>query len=142
KKQSPVTFERRTDVLLATLDHLGADLDALSAALERHVAERSGNLFDLSADDLFYGTKGRLYAYALVLRELGQDFERVLKERDAASAWTLMVSALGEAAGLHPWIVFNGAPDSNLLPSHLAAQDSYLLRARARLRDVTDILRK
>jgi hypothetical protein len=142
RKQPSAAFERRADVLLGTLDRLGADLDVQSAALERHVAEWSGNLFDLEADNLFYGAKGRLYAYALLLRELGMDFERVLGDRDATKAWEQMVAALRDAAALQPWIVLNGAPDSNLLPSHLAAQDSYLLRARARLRDVTDILRK
>jgi hypothetical protein len=32
----------------------------------------------------FYRTKGELYAYALLLRELGKDFDSVLKERGPA----------------------------------------------------------
>ncbi len=142
KKQAPVAFERRADSLLAVLDRVGADLESISVALERQLAEQSGNLFDLSADEVFYNAKGRLYAYAMILRELGQDFERVLAERGATRAWQQMVASLREAAGLHPWVVLNGAPDSNLLPSHLAAQGFYLLRVRARLREITDILRK
>lgn len=36
----------------------------------------------------------------------------------------------------------NGAPDSQFLPSHLAAQGFFVLRSRVLLREVTEILRK
>ncbi len=136
------TFERRADNLLATLDRIAADLGSSSALIEKQIAERSGNLLDFAADDTFYATKGRLYAYFLVLRELGKDFERVIAERDAARVWAPMLEALREAASLQPWVVFNGAPDSQFLPNHLAGQGFYLLRARMQMRELTDILRK
>ncbi|MCK6452949.1 MAG: DUF2333 family protein [Alphaproteobacteria bacterium] len=142
KKQPAATFERRADNLLATLDRIAADLGSMSAALDRQVAERSGNLLDFAADDTFYATKGRLYAYGLILRALGIDFERVLADRGAKQLWEQMVASFREAAGLQPWVVMNGAPDSNLLPSHVAAQGFYLLRARTQLRELTDVLRK
>jgi hypothetical protein len=139
---SKAVFERRADNLLATLDRVAADLGSSSGLIERQIAERSGNLLDLTADDTFYATKGRLYAYYLVLRELGKDFERVIAERDAQRVWAQTIDALREAAGLQPWVVFNGAPDSQFLPNHLTAQGFYLLRARTQLREMTDILRK
>jgi hypothetical protein len=135
-------FERRGDNLLATLDRIAADLGSTSALIERQIAERSGNLLDFAADDVFYATKGRLYAYFMLLRELGKDFDRAIAERDAGRAWGQMIDGFREAAMLQPWVVLNGAPDSQFLPNHLTAQGFYLLRARARLREMTDILRK
>ncbi|MCC7048428.1 MAG: DUF2333 family protein [Alphaproteobacteria bacterium] len=135
-------FDRRGDNLLATLDRIAADLGSTAGLLEKQVAERSGNLLDFGADDVFYATKGRLYGYFMLLRELGKDFDRVIAERDAGRVWTQMIDGFREAALLQPWVVLNGAPDSQFLPSHLAAQGFYLLRARTQLREMTDILRK
>lgn len=135
-------FERRADNLLATLDRIALDLGASSAVLDRHISEHSGAVIDTRADDLFYGVKGQLYAYALLLRDLGVDFENVIAERDVGSAWTQMQGSMQAAATLSPWVVVNGDPDGQLLPSHLAAQGFYLLRARTQLREITNILLK
>jgi hypothetical protein len=39
-------------------------------------------------------------------------------------------------------VVVNGDPAGQLLPSHLAAQGFFLLRARTQLKEVTNILLK
>jgi hypothetical protein len=49
---------------------------------------------------------------------------------------------MGQAAGLQPGVVINAAPDAQFLPSHLAAQGFFLLRARTQLREITNILLK
>ena len=136
------TFERRADNLLATLDRIAADLGSASAALEQRIEEHSGDLVDFKADDLFYNTKGRLYGYAMILRELGQDFDKVIADKDLTKVWQQLVDNLFVAATLQPWWVVNGAPDSQFLPSHLAAQGFFLLRARTQMREVTNILLK
>jgi len=135
------TFERRAEALLAVLDLAAQDVDTQAALIGARVAESAGNLLDFSADDVFYAAKGRLYAYALFLRELGQDFDRVLAERKAEAAWKRMLETLREAAALHPWAVFNGAPDSVLLPSHLAGLGYMTLRARARISEAAAALK-
>ena len=135
-------FETRADNLLATLDRIAADIGSSSAALDQHLAEHSGFGLDFEADDLFYANKGRLYAYYLLLRELGVDYARVIQERDLTAAWTQMLDSFRPAATLQPWVVLNGAPDSQLLPSHLAAQGFFLLRARTQLREISNILLK
>jgi hypothetical protein len=140
--QGQAVFERRSDNLLSTLDRIALDLGATSAALDRHVAENAGAFFDRKADDLFYGVKGQTYAYYLVLRELGRDFEKLIGERELSVAWAQMLNSLEEAATLAPFVVVNGQPDSNLQPSHLAAQGFYVLRARTQLREITNILLK
>jgi hypothetical protein len=135
-------FETRADNLLATLDRIANDIGSSSASLDRHLADASGFGVDFQADDLFYANKGRLYAYYLLLRELGHDYARVIRERDLTSAWAQMLDSFREAATLQPWVVVNGAPDSLVLPSHLAAQGFFLLRARTQLREISNILLK
>ena len=135
-------FDRRADNLLATLDRIALDLGSSSAALNKRVAEHSGALVDFQADDLFYGVKGQTYAYYLLLRDLARDFDKVVRERELEAAWAQMLDSMRAAAGLDPWVVVNGKPDSQIMPSHLAAQGFYLLRARTQLREITNILLK
>ena len=135
-------FEKRGDNLLATLDRFALDMGASSANLDRHITEHAGDLIDTYADDVFYGIKGQNYAYFLIIRELGLDFAHILSERELTTAWAQMLQSLQSAAELSPIVVVNGAPDSQVLPSHLAAQGFYLLRARTKLREITNILLK
>ncbi|MGH6919538.1 MAG: DUF2333 family protein, partial [Geminicoccaceae bacterium] len=139
--QGDAVFESRSDNLLETLNRIAADIGSSSAALDEHLAQ-SGFGLDFQADDLFYAVKGRVYAYYLLLRELGVDYARVIQERDLGSAWAQMLESFRAAATLQPWFVVNGAPDSQLLPSHLAAQGFFLLRARTQLREISNILLK
>ncbi len=135
-------FERRGDNLLATMERIALDLGSSSAVLERQVAEHSSDFLDLQADDLFYNVRGQTYAYYIVLRALGGDFENVLRERELGAVYGQMLNSLREAAALDPWVVTNGAPDGLFPNSHLTAQGFYLLRARTQLREISDILRK
>jgi hypothetical protein len=136
------TFERRSDNLLATLDRIAADLGSASGNTERQIFEHSGALLDFRADDVFYANKGRLYAYGLLLRELAQDFDGVIKERDLEAVWRQMLTTFQEATALEPWVIVNGRPGSQFQPSHLADQGFFLLRARVQLREITNILQK
>lgn len=135
-------FERRADNLQFTLDRIAKDLGSVSAILEQQVQNGSQQVIDFNADNVFYKTKGELYAYSLILRELGTDFEPVIKERNLTVAWTQMVASLEKAAQLQPWVVVNGAPDSAVFPSHLSGQGLFLLRARTQIGEIADILLK
>jgi hypothetical protein len=135
-------FDRRSDNLLATLDRMAADLGSSSAALDQQIAEHSGDFIDTGADDLFYGIKGKLYAYYLLCRELQSDFSNVITERELGPVWDQMLHSMRQAAVLDPLIVVNSEPDGLVAPSHLAVQGFYLLRARTRLREITNILLK
>jgi hypothetical protein len=140
--QGQAVFETRADNLQATLDRITADLGSSSAAIDREVTERSGFGIDFAADDLFYSNKGRLYAYFLLLRALGADFDKVIRDRDLGAAWAQMLGSFRDAALLQPWVVINGDPASQFLPSHLASQGFFLLRARTQLKEITNILLK
>jgi len=135
-------FERRADNLIATLDRIGNDMGSASALLDRRVEEGGGLIFDRTSDDVFYQTKGRLYGYYLILRELGNDFSAIIKDKELGTAWEQMLGSFRVAATLDPLIVSNCAPDAQLCPSHLAAQGFYLLRARTQLQEVANILLK
>lgn len=135
-------FERRADNLQAFLERVASDIGATSAQIDRHIIDHGGNLLDFQADNLFYANKGQLYAYYMLLKELGADFENVIRERELTVPWQHMLDTFRAAATLQPWVVINGAPDSQLLPSHLVAQGFYLMRARTQLREIADILRK
>jgi len=106
-------FERRSDNLLATLDRITADLGSASAALDQRIEEHSGDFIDFKADDLFYNTKGRLYGYAIILRELGKDFEmndpRIPRKWEAGGHG--MVSTIGDYARFTQMLLNGGALD-------------------------------
>ncbi len=135
-------FDRRADNLLATLDRMALDLGSSSAALDVHIAEHSGAILDFGADDLFYSVKGQLYGYTILLRQLGRDFGNIIAERELGKSWALMMKSFEHAAALDPLVIVNGSPDGQALPSHLASQGFYLLRARTQLREITNILLK
>jgi hypothetical protein len=134
-------FETRADNLLGTLDRIAADVGSSSAAIDQQL-QAAGFWPDFTADNLFYANKGRLYAYYLLLRALQVDFANIIRERQLDGAWTQTLASFREAATLQPWVVVNGAPDGQFLPSHLASQGFFLLRARTQLREVSNILLK
>jgi hypothetical protein len=135
-------FEGRSDNFLDVLDRIAADIGSDSAVIDSHIAEHSGAVLDFRADDIFYRAKGRLYGYYMLLRALAVDFAKVIEERELGAAWANMLDSFRTAATLQPWVVANGAPDGQIVPSHLAAQGFYLLRARTQLREITNILLK
>lgn len=135
-------FEARSDNLQTLIDRITSDIGSASAAINNHIEERSGDLLDFQADNLFYANKGRLYAYYLLMRALQEDFAGIIDERSLGKAWGLTLESLREAGTLQPWVVTNGAPDSLFRPSHLAAQGFYLLRARTQLKEISNILLK
>ena len=139
--EGQAVFEARADNLQATLDRIAADIGSSSASIDRQLAD-SGFWPDFAADNLFYANKGRLYAYFLLVRAMQVDFADVIRERQLTGAWTQTVESFRAAAALQPWVVVNGAPDGQFMPSHLASQGFFLLRARTQLREVSNILLK
>ncbi|HEX2526270.1 MAG TPA: DUF2333 family protein [Geminicoccus sp.] len=134
------SLERRGDNLMDTLDAVASDLGSTSAAISQAIDNNRNRWFDFYADDLFYTNKGQLYAYYILLRELGLDYADVIRERGAGSNWAEMLDSFQQAATVQPWVVVNGGLDSQFKPNHLANQGFLLLRARTQLREVTNIL--
>lgn len=134
-------FERRADNLIEFLDRLASDLGSSSATLAQHIDRESGLSFKSSAD-LFYHTKGRLYADYLILRELQKDFAAIIKEKELESAWQQLLDSLRDGMVLRNFLIMNAAPDSQFLANHLATQGFFVMRARTQMREITNILLK
>ncbi len=135
-------FDRRADNLATTMERMASDLGSSSASLFAFSTENSGwYLFDWDSDDLFYQTKGRAYAYYILLRELRRDFDKVIGEKELDAAYDLMLENFAAAIALSPMVVINGSQNSLTVPNHLTTQGFYLLRARTQLREIVDILR-
>jgi hypothetical protein len=140
--EGTAVFEKRADNLLATLDRIALDIGSSTAAIDQHIDENAGSFIDFKADDLFYDIKGQSYGYYLILKALSQDYETLIKERELNNAWAQMLSSLKSVIELNPIVVVNAVPDSQFLPNHLAAQGFYVLRARAQLQEISNILLK
>ncbi|MCW9032859.1 MAG: DUF2333 family protein [Rhodospirillales bacterium] len=135
-------FESRADNLQATIERITADLGSASAVVEQHISDSAGGFYDFRADDIFYRTKGRLYAYYLLLREMESDFSKTIGEKSLSASWKLLLGSLKAVAELQPWVVANGSLDGQIVPNHLAIQGFYLLRARTQLKEISNILLK
>ncbi len=136
-EQGTLAFDRSPQALTATLADMAADLGGSSGAIEADVAARRWPL-NARSEELFYTTKGRLYASSLLLRELGWDYAQVVNDRNLGGAWRQLLDTLRTASAMAPWLVVNAAPGSTLLPSQLAVQGFYLLRARDQLDAIID----
>ncbi len=133
-------FERRADNLLGTIDRIAADLGSSSAIIAEHLDTGGGWLIDPTADDIFYSIKGRMYGYYMILRALKTDFAGIIDTVGLTTVWDEMLDSLESAVALHPVVIVSGHPDSQIMPSHLAAQGFYLLRARTQLKEISNVL--
>ncbi len=136
------TFDRRADNLQATIESIAADLGSQSAIISNYIEQNGGSFLEFKSNSVYFSAKGRLYGYYLILRELGKDFEPIIKEKGMADVWANAVASLKDASSLFPLIIFNGRGDSQFLPCHLCGQGFWLLRARTQLYEVSNIITK
>ena len=139
-EQGALTFDRSPQALAAAVADIAADLGTASGAIEADQA-RSHWALDQRSEELFYTTKGRLYADSLLLRELGWDYAQAINDRNLGGTWRQLLDTLRTGAAMAPWLIINGPPGGTLLPDHLAVQGFYLLRAREQLGEILDRLK-
>jgi hypothetical protein len=135
-------FDRGASTLQVTLDHIAADLGSSSVAIQDHIDKTSGFPLESRTDDIFYTVKGQMYAYYIVLKGLRADFAPVIAKRDLTKPWAGMMESFRAGIALEPTVVLDGAPDSDFFACTLCGEGFYLLRARAQLREIEDILRQ
>ena len=148
-------FDARADNLFQLLDRvtkdLGSTVDQLAKRSQGRVwdvathefVDGEGNdrgWFDFRADNLFHEARGRMYAYHGLLQGAREDFSDVIDKRDLADVWDRMEAHVAEAAVLAPLIVSNGREDGFLMPDHLSVMAENILRARANMTELRDIL--
>ena len=135
-------FERRSDNLLETLNRIALDIGSSSAALEKYIDEKSGGFApDRGADNLFYEVRGQVYAYTLLLTSLRSDFADVIESKQLGNLFDELIISMQTATSIDPLFVINGKV-GGMLPNHLSDQGFYVQRARAQMREVTNILLK
>ena len=100
------------------------DLYKTAEKLETQIAEHSSDWTDFRADDLFYYSQGKIYAYMLL--DSGQ-YEN----------WTRVTRALEDGSALSPLAVRNGELNSGMAANHLVALGYYMLRAAGLLEQIS-----
>lgn len=136
------TFDVRTDSLAATLDRIALDLGAQSALIDQHLRETGLWPINFDADRLFYQVKGRMYAYHMLLQELGVDFDPVIRPKNnVQNVWAQLMDTFKEAGKMRPLFVIDGPPQGTLFASHLAIQGFYAKRVVLQLKEMSLVLR-
>ncbi len=154
-EQCDALFDARADNLRSFLSRITADLGSAADALaKRSIGTRydpatdtfvpgEGNdrgWFDFRADNYFNEALGQVYAYHGLLQAARLDFAEVIKVRGLDDIWNRMEAHVAQAAALSPLIVSNGREDGFLMPDHLAVMAQAVLRARANMTEIRDIL--
>jgi hypothetical protein len=148
-------FDARRDNLRTLLDRIAADVGSMASQLqsrsqavswsvaEKGFVEGEGNnygWFDFRADNLFHQARGQLLALHGLMQAARRDFSRTIEQSDLGAVWDRMEAHLAEGARLNPTIVSNGREDGLMAPDHLSVMGEKVLRARANLVELRDIL--
>lgn len=148
-------FDARADNLYQLLDRItkeiGSTVDQISQRSQsrrydvntHEYVEATGNSrgwFDFRADNYFHEARGRMYAYHGLMQATRADFADVIRQRDLGDVWDRMEAHIAEAAALAPLIVSNGREDGMFTPAHLSVMAQNMLRARANMTELRDIL--
>ncbi len=135
-------LDTRASTLKAILARIRIDFDETSTSIDRRISDRSGFLFiNNKADDVFYTSKGEMYAYYILLKGVERDFAGVIRERGIAKNWRQMMDSLRAGVALRPWLVLNAEPDSQFAPCVLCSVGFYLLRAGDEMQKLEDKLK-
>jgi hypothetical protein len=149
-------FDARGDNLLRLLDRVAADLGDMNDRLQKRsraevwdvtqkaFIEGEGNnlgWLDFRADNLLHEARGQAYALHGLLQALRIDFSTVVDQSQLGAVWDRMESHVAEAARFNPLITSNGKLDGIFAPDHLAVMGEKVLRARANMVELRDILR-
>lgn len=148
-------FDARADNLFQMLDRITKDIGSTVDQIARRSQSRSydvathsfveatGNSrgwFDFRADNYFHEARGRMFALHGLMQAVRVDFAEVIAQRNLGDVWDRMEAHIAEAAALSPLIVSNGREDGMFTPAHLSAMAQNMLRARANMTELRDIL--
>ncbi|MEL6183978.1 MAG: DUF2333 family protein, partial [Myxococcota bacterium] len=148
-------FDARTDNLLKVIDRVSNDIGAMTETLalrskgerwsveDKRMIEGEGNdwgIFDFRDDNLFHEAHGLMWAYHGLFQALRVDFGASVEQANLEGIWDRLEQHVAETASLEPWIVSNGREDSFLQPDHLSVMAVNMLRARANMTELREVL--
>jgi len=150
-------YDSRSDNLFQLLDRIANDVGGVTDQLAsrskgdrwdtmtKQMVPGTGNnrgFFDFRADNLFYEAHGLMWAYHGILQAIRADFNDVIVSANLNQIWNRMEAHVAEAASLEPLIVSNGREDSVFQPDHLSAMAANMLRARANMTEIREVLNR
>lgn len=137
-------LDRLTREIGSTVDQIAKRSQSRSYDVETHkFIDATGNnrgWFDFRADNFFHEARGQMYALHGLMLATRVDFADVMEQRALDDVWDRMEAHIAEAAALDPLIVSNGREDGMFTPAHLSAMAQNMLRARANMTELRDIL--
>lgn len=133
-------FNNSPAALSALTAFLAEGVEKNIALLERQIAEADKKMIDLKGDDVFYHVKGEIYVYALILRDLPEDFPEFSGNEPLMFLRSEIAGDLQKALMLQPLVVVNASPETQFAPNHLIGLGFYLSRASADLAEMHRIL--
>ena len=125
-----ISFKKNIDDLIFILKNTNENLAQSSNQLTAWIRENSTNWIDLKADDKFYYNQGKAYAYYMLLKALGLDYQEIIVNNNQYQTWISLIKALQDACLIQPRIVRNAELSSSLAPNHLMYLNNYLLKAQ------------
>lgn len=131
-------FDRNEATLAAILTGVMTDLDAAAEVIDAGV--KGGG--SLTGSEMFYRSKGSIYAQYMVLAAFAKDFAAVLNARRVMPMWNDMMSDLRAAAVIRSGAVRKGAPGFVPSPCDLCTQGFFIMRARMGMARIAEALRK
>jgi hypothetical protein len=134
------TFDARSDSLLEFLDRVASSLGSTSDILRERSENYNSGWFDTRADDRFWFAYGQMYGYYALMMATRADFAQVVKERNLGSLWDRLQTQFKATLRIQPFIVSNGSEDGWIMPTHLATMGFYVLRVRANITEIRDVL--
>ena len=129
-EENKITLDKNASDISAILKKVNLSLAQSNNQLNAQIRENSFNWIDLKADDIFYYNQGKIYAYYVLLKALGQDYKEIIVKSNQYQTWVSLTKALEQACQIQPTFVRNGELNSITAPNHLAYLNGYILRAR------------
>ena len=148
-------FDARADSLLRLLDRVAADLGDMNDQLQKRSRAEVWDIntksfvpgegndrgwLDFRADNLLHQARGQMYALHGLLQALRIDFSTAVTNSQLDAVWDRMEAHVAEGARFNPLMVSNGPLDGIFAPDHLAVMGEKILRSRANMLELRDIL--
>ena len=133
-------FEARSDALVMTVDRIATDLGSRAARLDALV-DTDPFIINFTSNRMLYFNKGMSYAFYLLLRELGEDYQSVIAAHGLERVWAQAIDSLRRASQLQPRVVLNGSGANSIVANHLQLRGFYLKRAVLQLDEISRVVR-
>lgn len=135
-----LAFYRNPADLAYFLSRIDRDLEKSIDQIDTQVREESSSWTDFKADNVFYYNQGKVYAYYLLLKALGNDYKDILVSKNAYILWTRTLKALQNGAALDSLYIRNAELNSLTAPNHLQYLGYYIIKAKDINQDIIQAL--